>query len=562
MPETLQLDDLTALRQYARTRDPRAFEILIQRYQALVYRTCQRQLRNASDAEDATQETFVKLARKAGQVRSGLAGWLHACAVGTSRDLIRRNATRRGHERAYGEDAAVATDPSKGEFTWAELGPEVDAAMDALSADDRSLIAARFLTGTPQTELAAAAGVSPSAIHQRIDRAVGRLRKTLSKRGVALNGSALAVVLAEAGAEAATVPAALTGALVKVGLAGVGGGQAGGAVGGGGVVAKLVTTFQGLGLAGKAAVIATAMVGGTGVGAAVMHANGPADPSGLSASGPVWVESPPLDRSGETSEAWLDGTWRVVEAYTHDLPVEWLTFEGDTLRCAVTIPGQPGEAFDLVMRVVDNDPQAQPAVLVLDVLSCTYPEPNAWHALVGQRIEAIYTIENGALTAATFADGQGRPTDFDSPDGRPLLGWYGFIEPGPDPSAHVVGEGIDPRLGARWRYLPYRHLTIDQGQGTVWVPFGRGGIHEQFEVLSFTPQAHPDGRVRVEALVTAHVEREMVSQRLPILMRFDGPDTLWLTNFEGPEFFKGKFPQGFEIEDAPGQAVGRLIRIR
>ncbi|HUS58398.1 MAG TPA: sigma factor [Planctomycetota bacterium] len=47
-----------------------------------------------ADAEDATQETFLKLAKAAGQVERNLAAWLYASALRTSSNRFRANAAR------------------------------------------------------------------------------------------------------------------------------------------------------------------------------------------------------------------------------------------------------------------------------------------------------------------------------------------------------------------------------------------------------------------------------------------------------------------------------------
>ena len=98
---TLALEDHAALARYASTGDPTAFEVLVHRYQSMVLATCRRTLRNDSDAEDATQEAFLKLAQHAGSITSNAAAWLHACALRASLDLLRkRGSTRRVEQKA------------------------------------------------------------------------------------------------------------------------------------------------------------------------------------------------------------------------------------------------------------------------------------------------------------------------------------------------------------------------------------------------------------------------------------------------------------------------------
>jgi len=87
--------DLCLLHQYATTGDAEAFSAIVQTYQDLVYSVCLRVLRNAADAEDATQDCFLELARKAAKVKSSVAGWLHRRATHHSLNLVKRAAARR-----------------------------------------------------------------------------------------------------------------------------------------------------------------------------------------------------------------------------------------------------------------------------------------------------------------------------------------------------------------------------------------------------------------------------------------------------------------------------------
>ncbi|MFN9131459.1 MAG: RNA polymerase sigma factor [Phycisphaerales bacterium] len=176
------VSDLAALERYATSGDPRAFEILAVRYRDMVLGTCLRTLSSMADAEDATQETFLKLARHAREIRSNAAAWLHATAVRTSLDALRRRTSqRRAVERSAADRVAMERTAARAESpadepTWRQMQPVVDAALASLSDADRSLIVERFLAGRPQADMAAEAGVSKGTMSRRIDAALERLR--------------------------------------------------------------------------------------------------------------------------------------------------------------------------------------------------------------------------------------------------------------------------------------------------------------------------------------------------------------------------------------------------
>src|SRR5690348_10693988 len=72
-------DDAHLLSRFVAARDAAAFELLVWRHGAMVYRLCQSVCRSEQDAEDAFQATFLTLARKAGAIsrRHSLGSWLY-----------------------------------------------------------------------------------------------------------------------------------------------------------------------------------------------------------------------------------------------------------------------------------------------------------------------------------------------------------------------------------------------------------------------------------------------------------------------------------------------------
>ncbi|HUU69052.1 MAG TPA: sigma-70 family RNA polymerase sigma factor [Planctomycetota bacterium] len=214
------MTELEALAAYHERRDADAFRQLVLAYQRMVYCTCRRVLGSDADAEDAAQETFLKLARAAGRIRRNPAAWLHACAVTTARDRLRSNRSRQSREAEW---ADMHTIESK--HDWHELLPVVDDCIAGLPEDDRELLLAFYFAGRTQVDLAAARGISQPAVKKRLDRIVEDLRSRLHKLGYAVPLGLLILFLSERASDAA-VPAALGASLLKIGLAGIGEGAA------------------------------------------------------------------------------------------------------------------------------------------------------------------------------------------------------------------------------------------------------------------------------------------------------------------------------------------------
>lgn len=210
------MDDAAVLRRYARFGDPDAFAVLADRYGGMVKATCLRVLRNEPDAEDAAQETFLRLARHARTIRSNTPAWLHACAVGAAVDLARRSGVRRRHEAcAARPESAEGPEP----MLWSQIEPLLDAALARLGESDRSLIVARYLAGRTQAELARQAGVSEGTLSRRLGRALDRLRRELAASGLAVAGAGtLAAALTQGATPTASASAMLP--IGKIGLAG------------------------------------------------------------------------------------------------------------------------------------------------------------------------------------------------------------------------------------------------------------------------------------------------------------------------------------------------------
>jgi RNA polymerase sigma factor (sigma-70 family) len=179
---TATLED-AKLVERAKGGDAAAYERLVRGQQEVAFRTAYLITGDASEAEDATQEAFVKAYRSLWRFRPGapFRPWLlsivaneaknRSKAAGRRARLALRAATEApvGDASSSPEAAAVA----------AELRAELLLALEALREADRLAIACRYFLGLSEEETAAALGCARGTVKSRLSRAVGRLRETM-----------------------------------------------------------------------------------------------------------------------------------------------------------------------------------------------------------------------------------------------------------------------------------------------------------------------------------------------------------------------------------------------
>lgn len=204
--------DLALLRRFAELHDTQAFAEIVRRYAAMVFNACRRIVRDASLAEDVSQETFFRLMRRPESVSHSVGAWLHQAATNLAVDAVRSDSARRRREHAYAEDASEENgEASLREVqNWAELSPIVDEALSELPNETRNLLVAHFLCGRPQNELAAEAGTSAATMCRRIKAGVEALQSRLRDRGITMAPLALMGLLGENGLQTAAPKTLLT----------------------------------------------------------------------------------------------------------------------------------------------------------------------------------------------------------------------------------------------------------------------------------------------------------------------------------------------------------------
>ncbi len=191
--EAAGLPDGELLAAYARHRDEAAFAALVRRHGPMVLGVCRRVLRNAHDAEDAFQATFLVLVRKAATLRSPglLANFLYGVAYRTAQEARRAAARRRAKE------ARVVPPTRTPDATWADLLPVLDQELERLPKKYRAVVVLCDLEGKSRKEAARHLGCPEGTVASRLATARALLAKRLTRHGAAVSGIALAVLLAE-----------------------------------------------------------------------------------------------------------------------------------------------------------------------------------------------------------------------------------------------------------------------------------------------------------------------------------------------------------------------------
>jgi RNA polymerase sigma factor (sigma-70 family) len=186
------LTDAQLINRFLTGRDEGAFAALVERHGPMVLAVCRGVLKNARDAEDAFQATFLVLFRKASGVRSigSLGGWLYRVAY---RIALRANAVAARRRQRFSEGGTMAAESaSSGETDLdRELWPIIHAEIDRLPDRYRAPIALCYLEGLSYEQAAHQLGWPLGTVGSRIARARELLRSRLTRRGVTATTQAL-----------------------------------------------------------------------------------------------------------------------------------------------------------------------------------------------------------------------------------------------------------------------------------------------------------------------------------------------------------------------------------
>jgi RNA polymerase sigma factor (sigma-70 family) len=164
---------------------PPSWEDVVRDHSARVYRLAYRLTGNTHDAEDLTQEVFVRVFRSLPSYTPGtFEGWLHRITTNLFLDMARRR--QRIRFEGLGEETESrlgGAEPTPAQaFDDRHLDSDIQAALKGLAPEYRAAVILCDIEGLSYEEIAAALGIKLGTVRSRIHRGRAQLRAALEHR--------------------------------------------------------------------------------------------------------------------------------------------------------------------------------------------------------------------------------------------------------------------------------------------------------------------------------------------------------------------------------------------
>ena len=164
---------------------PPSWDQVVREHSARVYRLAYRLTGNVHDAEDLTQEVFVRVFRSLGSYTPGtFEGWLHRITTNLFLDMARRRQRIRFEglaDEAAGRLSGDEPTPAQA-FDDRHFDSDITAALRALAPEYRAAVVLCDIEGLSYEEISETLGVKLGTVRSRIHRGRAQLRVALDHR--------------------------------------------------------------------------------------------------------------------------------------------------------------------------------------------------------------------------------------------------------------------------------------------------------------------------------------------------------------------------------------------
>jgi len=164
---------------------PPSWDEVVRSHSSRIYRLAYRLTGNAHDAEDLTQDVFVRVFRSLSTYRPGtFEGWLHRITTNLFLDRARRKQRIRFDALAEGAaDRLPGREQAPDDRLYDQmLDADIQAALDTLSPDFRAAVVLSDIEGLSYEEVAATLDIKIGTVRSRIHRGRSQLREQLTHR--------------------------------------------------------------------------------------------------------------------------------------------------------------------------------------------------------------------------------------------------------------------------------------------------------------------------------------------------------------------------------------------
>ena len=162
-----------------------SWDDLVREHADRVYRLAYRLSGNQHDAEDLTQETFIRVFRSLSNYKPGtFEGWLHRITTNLFLDMVRRRGKIRMEALPEDYDRVPADTPDPQQlYADANLDADLQSALDSLAPEFRAAVVLCDIEGLSYEEIATTLGVKLGTVRSRIHRGRQAIRDHLAGNG-------------------------------------------------------------------------------------------------------------------------------------------------------------------------------------------------------------------------------------------------------------------------------------------------------------------------------------------------------------------------------------------
>jgi RNA polymerase sigma-70 factor, ECF subfamily len=180
----LAMDARPNLMERMRRGEAEAFREFVEMHKKRVFTLAYRLTGSVPEAEDLSQETFIKAYRSIARFRgeSGMATWLHRITVNLFIDERRKLARRMERGMDELDERRIADEVADGPEAVArnrQLQAHIVRALDGLSGRERQAFVMRHFEEQPLTSIAATMNVAEGTVKSLVFRALQKMRRSL-----------------------------------------------------------------------------------------------------------------------------------------------------------------------------------------------------------------------------------------------------------------------------------------------------------------------------------------------------------------------------------------------